>query len=180
MNTQDIESLEAMLDGELDPSAATELRTRIERESDLASLYGGLKEERELRNQTYALLEPSRDKAQRIALAVCSSVRGSSPRKWGLGRVGMFRMVGSVAACVLVGFGVGWLSRGAYQKPVAFSTPVVETYNVNITDTSGKVISVVAFHSADQAQQFAQDLENWQKQQTQLRGGYIVVRSGEF
>lgn len=183
MNTQDIELLESLIDGELDPSLVGELKSRLERESDLAAVYQGLKEERELRKQTFEALAPTAEKADRFAMEVCSMARKSELKRWSQGG-GMLRMIASVAACVLVGFGVGWLSRGVYhpgaQQVVQTPTVQAEPIVVVINDSSGNPISKISFLSSDQAKQFAEDLQNWQEQQSQLRGGYMYVRTASF
>src|SRR5437016_4291425 len=99
----DVELLEAMLDGELPDGQREELRARLEKEPKLAAELEQLQGERKLRAQMFSSLEGGEEAAvERILMTSRMSGRA--------GPTGIrIRYAMAAAACVVVGFLIGWI-----------------------------------------------------------------------
>ncbi len=176
MTENELDNLEAWLDGELGPTESVELQKRLATDPGLSGALSDLRQERELRGAFFAAIEPDESR-NRDFLNRCEGVIARR-RRWELYR-GFARTAGAIAACVLVGFGIGRVGRdGASRSGGALSPSPV--YQVNISDEAGRFIGVQRFDSPEQAREFSEDLYRWQEQQEQIRSGYIVVRSRDF
>jgi hypothetical protein len=115
----DLELLESYLDDELGTAEADALRKRLSSDPQLSAAMDELRSQREMRQQFFAAVEPDEANVQRLMQSVRRNVNreivwAQRSRKLG--------MVGSLAACVLVGFFIG---RASYKMSV--STPAPET-----------------------------------------------------
>src|SRR4051812_33389930 len=109
----DLEVLESYLDDELTPRELEALRQRLSSEPALASAMDELRAEREMRQGFFASCEPDDASVERLVRAVNKSVTQEivwSRRSHSLG------WIGGLAACLLVGFGVGRGFHGASQS----------------------------------------------------------------
>jgi hypothetical protein len=171
----EIDILETWLDGELGPIEASEVQRRLATDPELSAAQADLRRERELRAAHFAAIEPTdaenRDFLDRVEANIARR------RRWTIYHQ-FARTAGAIAACVAIGFGIGWMGRGSGGPSNRGMTPAV--YQVNISDESGRVIGVQHFNSPDQAREFSDDLRRWQEQQDQIRNGYLIVRSGNF
>src|SRR5215218_4836014 len=112
----DLELLESYLDDELAPRELEAFRQRLSSEPALASAMDELRGEREMRQSFFASCEPDDASVERLVRAVNKSVTQEivwSRRSRSLG------WIGGLAACLLVGFGVGRGFHGAAQTNVA-------------------------------------------------------------
>jgi hypothetical protein len=119
----DLEILESYLDDELAPRELEALRQRLSSEPALASAMDELRAEREMRQSYFASCEPDDASVERLVRAVNKSVTQEivwSKRSRSLG------WIGGLAACLLVGFGVGRGFRGATEN-----TNVAQTGSAN-------------------------------------------------
>jgi anti-sigma factor RsiW len=110
----DLELLETYLDDELASPQAEALRQRLSAEPGLADALEQLRFERDARKQYFSALEPADDAVQRLLAGVHRQI--GRERVWTL-RARALRSVSGVAACLLVGFGGGYLFRGASTVP---------------------------------------------------------------
>jgi len=117
----DLELLESYLDDELAPRELEALRQRLSSEPALASAMDELRAEREMRQSFFASCEPDDARVERLLLAVNKSV--TQEIVWS-GRSRSLGWIGGLAACLLVGFGVGRGFRGTVQTNVAQNNPV--------------------------------------------------------
>ena len=176
MTENELDILETWLDGELGPTEGMELQKRLAAESELSAALAGLRQERELREAHFAAIEPTDEQTHDFLDRVEANIARRG--RWML--YGRFaRVVGAIAACMAIGFGVGWIGRGGSGTPANRTSPSA-VYQVSVSDDSGRVLGVQHFNSADQAREFSDDLRRWQDQQEQIRNGYLVVRSGKF
>jgi anti-sigma factor RsiW len=177
VSDSDLSMLELMLDGELPEEAAETLRASMEHDKDLAAAWEALQGERAARLAIWHDDQPSQQRANMVASRVLRKIQHDRTWiRWGL----VARLGGAVAACMVLGFGVGWYGRGV--------RPVVPTqtaqgiqgqsasadYRVELTDDKGRPVAVQPFQSLDQAVQFANDVNQWKTAQRH-NGGTTVV-----
>jgi len=167
----DVELLEAMLDGELTDGQREELRARLEKEPKLAAELEQLREERKLREQMFSSLEGGEEAVvERILITARMSGR-AGPTKIRL------RYAMAAAACVVVGFLIGWIgATGGKSAAKASEAP----YQVQIVDESGQVMAVQRFPSLEKAREFSDDLQQWQIRQERLLNLQVTVHSARF
>ena len=176
MTETELDILETWLDGELGPIETVELQKRLTAEPELSATLAGLRRERDLREAHFAAIEPTDAQTHDFLNRLEANL--IRRRRWVL--YGQFaRATGAIAACMAIGFGVGWIGRGGPGTSVNRISPS-SVYQVSVSDDSGRVLGVQHFNSADQAREFSDDLSRWQEQQEQIRNGYLVVRSGNF
>jgi hypothetical protein len=172
----ELDILETWLDGELGAIETVDLQKRLGTEPELSAALADLRRERELREAHFAAIEPTDDQTQDFLHRVEANI--ARRRRWML--YGRFaRATGAIAACMAIGFGVGWIGRGGSGAPANHPSPS-PTYQVSVSDDSGRILGVQHFNSADQAREFSDDLRRWQDQEEQIRDGYLIVRSGNF
>src|SRR4051794_11132613 len=114
VNETDIELLESYLDDELAPAEIEALRERLSSEPALAAAMDDLRSHRQMRSQFFASLEPSERAVERVVQSVHKSI--NKEIVWAE-RFRTFRAVGSLAACLLVGFIGGYGMRGTRSSP---------------------------------------------------------------
>ena len=182
MNETDMELLEAYLDGELPMSEAGELWTRLSAEPKLSAALDQLRAQRAQRMSIWESHEPSDLEAKVVTGRVESAIR---KHKW-LDRVRMsLAYAVGVAACLGIGFNIGWFERGGINPTEMQAAPMVQPTNANtvaIRDQNGNLLDVPVFTSPEQASQFTRDVNAIQTQppeQQRQSGDNVVPASDE-
>ena len=178
---EDLELLEAHLDGALNAGEAAALRDRLSREAELAAVLENLRTDRAMRQKVWALLEPTDAKLEQFVGRVS---RASTRRSW---LIRPLRIAAAVAACVVLSFFAGWQFRGKQvahalrtAQPILANVDPVVHYQVALTDENGQITAVQDFNSLEKAREFTQDLSLWQDRQRQMRDGAAVVVADRF
>lgn len=176
-DVETINILEEYLDGALDAGRERDLLERLRREPALAVELAELKEARALRGSVFASHEPSQSEVDRFVSSITQKLHAPRPRPL---VIRLFRPIAAAAACVALGFAGGYLMRPASTAVTSVPGAAPDTYQVAITDDTGRVLGVQQFDSIDKARAFAEDLRRWQQWQEQLRNQEVVVRSASF
>jgi hypothetical protein len=189
----DFELLESYLDGELAVSESEGLWRRLAAEPALAAALDELRAQRTGRLALFESLEPTDQAADALCDRIDRSVRRRRNLEW---THQALRYVTAAAACIVVGFGVGWVERGnGLQGGPGQTTPVQQVIASNqnnapggnigavpvaIRDVNGNVIAVPQFDSVQQATQFIDDLKTSQtRAQSRDLGSNVVPVSDE-
>ncbi len=170
-----LEQLEQLADGRLAAPQAQELSARLERDADLAECYQQLRADRQSRRSYWSQLATSAE-AEALAdsiLAACNQEQWhrQATRSWSVGWI-------AAAACLALGFSMGWMGRGTSVMPqVSQSTgaltpaqsPITLVGNravpavgpagpfaVTVSDPAGRIIAVHRFQHPEEARQFIQ------------------------
>ena len=198
----DLELLDAHLDGELPAEQAEELRVRLDVDPSLAAALEALRAERGVRQQAWRSMEPADDAAvDRFADRAIAATRSTSRRERFDFVLTKLKQVAAAAACVAIGFSVGWLGRGGDIGRMGSGTPttVVEgpvadsghrmvmsqpkaggPVEITLTNTAGQVLATQTFDRPEDARQFIEDLDRWQQQQERLRDKQFIYTGGQF
>src|SRR5262245_53586006 len=113
----DLEMMEALLDGELPEEQASALRQRMSTEPALAGVMDRLRSDRQLRAKLWQTLEPTAHDSDALINNVRIAVR--KDELWGR-RVRVLRSVSGIAASLALVFTAGWISRGKlHYGPIA-------------------------------------------------------------
>ena len=196
-----LEILECYVDGELPAGEEDLLRRRLESEPTLASALDALRQERDVRAAVWKSFEPDAKTVQRLVSRVEQAV--DRHNAWAY-RIAKYRIPFAAAACILIGFLVGWVGRGGpapvttgtdvvAQAPPVGAVPVapapggITTVNnrlagpveLPIVDEYGRVVAVQRFKSREDANKFVEDLNNWQRKQEQIKSQNIVPAGAE-
>lgn len=185
-----LEMLESYVDGELPAGDEDALRQRLEQDSALASALEQLRGERELRAAVWQSYEPDAATVARLVAKVDAAVDRHTVWAYRLAR---YRVPFAAAACVLIGFMVGWLGRGSgtnsfmpagggmdggNQTVVSIPAPVNpglanatagNGVELPIYNENNQQVGVQRFKSVEDAARFIEDLTRWQKMQEQIR-----------
>src|SRR4051812_3978762 len=105
-----LELLEAYVDGELPVAEEDAVRRRLESEPALHQVLDGLRGEREVRAAVWRSYEPSDASVRRLVATIERKVDANTIWSHRLSR---WRLPLATAACILVGFGIGWIGRGS-------------------------------------------------------------------
>src|SRR5215813_11351804 len=106
LSDDQIELLECYIDGELPANDEDALRRRLESEPLLASALESLRQERQTRMAVWQGCEPSEASVKRLIAKVGAAVDRHNVWAYRLAR---YRIPFAAAACILIGFTVGWL-----------------------------------------------------------------------
>jgi hypothetical protein len=171
VSDSDFSMLELMLDGELPEEAAETLRASMQHDKDLAAAWESLQTQRAARLTMWHEDQPSQQRANMVASRVMREIRvGQAWNRWGW----VSRLVGTVAACVVLGFALGWYGRGTRSAgPAPMAQDTAADYRVELTDETGRAVAAQTFHSLDKAVEFANDVDQWRT--AQRRGGGSMV-----
>jgi anti-sigma factor RsiW len=170
VHDNDIELLNAYLDGELPVPECEGLWRRLAVEPELTAELDRLRTEHDVRQSVWTSLEPTDQAVAMTAHKIFKAARRNE-------LVSMFNrgmlLVSSIAALVLVGFSLGWMER-SHNTGMAASgngTQALATTGqtglpsdnteVSLRDASGHAFSI-RFDSHDEARQFVDDLETEQ------------------
>jgi anti-sigma factor RsiW len=141
VNENDLELLESYLDDEISAEQQDVLRSRLSSEPELASAMDELRSARDMRGQYFATCEPDEQSVQRLIKSVNKSI--TRDIVWSR-RSRVLRGVGSLAACLLVGFMGGYGIRG-WNRMTSDSNPQkpivgqVVGYNVENSQPPGPI-----------------------------------------
>ena len=192
-----LELLETYLDGELTTSEEDALRQRMSAEPELATALQALRGERETRVAVWKSFEPSAAAVARVVSHVEQAV--DSHNAWAY-RLSRLRVPLAAAACILIGFSVGWLGRGspapdpgtAGNAIIArgdavlpggvtnVANPIQGAVELPIVDEYGRVVAVQRFASPAEAAKFIEDCNSWQQREEKIKdGGNIVPANSE-
>jgi hypothetical protein len=190
VSEQDLELLEAYLDGELSAQEAAEVRMRLAGDLHLSAELETLRAERAVRQSVFETYEPT----ELEAAAVVARVERQVMRRRGWDRLNRgLRWASAAAACIIVGFFVGSLGRDGGGTPVVNDQlpqrPIrinndhqspSQPYFVRITDETGRVVAVQQFATYEQARAFVEDFGKWQQRQKQVRDGKVLMVGDRF
>lgn len=201
VSENELETLDAFLDGELPGDEAAALQRRIDAEPALASALQSLRQERGVRAQSWRAMEPSPASIQRLMSAVEHKLDNYA--NWAQ-RLRNLKRITAAAACIVVGFLVGWMGRGTHTAPVngpavavvhhqpgpvaPLTSPTAPTVTVAsgtpvqvpLVDEYGHVVAVQKFDSADKAREFFDDMRHFEEKQEQMRDGNTVLVADHF
>lgn len=164
MSEQDLELLETYLDGELPDEARQALVRRLESDNTLGAALEALRAERFIRIEAFESLEPDDRRAQQFAWQLTQSLKvGRSPVTADLALTSRFqstmRIVSTVAAAIIIGFGIGWATRGwefgGGGSPAAPAPSTVVDFRVPLTNDRGETIALQDFESPEQVRAYA-------------------------
>ncbi len=110
--------LEAYIDGELPADQEDGLRKQLEADSELAGALEMVRGERTRRENFWRACEPDELTVQRLVMRVEAAVNRHAIWAYRLAR---WRIPSAAAACILIGFMVGWIGRGT--SPVTGGEP---------------------------------------------------------
>jgi anti-sigma factor RsiW len=140
-----LELLEAYIDGELPAVEEDAVRRRLEAEPALLQALDALRGEREVRAGVWRSYEPSDATVRRVVMRIEQKVDSSAI--WAH-RLSRWRVPLATAACILIGFGIGWIGRGSggptTLTPIATGNatgPTVASVPNNPTVTPGGVVT---------------------------------------
>lgn len=178
----DLEQIEALLDGALSPEESTALESRVRAEPAVAAAVAEARRLRADRAEWFRACEGDPVDADLLA----ASIRRAAHVQTSAFRWSRWRQRLALAACLILGVGIGWLGLPSNRPGVApvggasaslSGDRAPRTYQVRLMDASGRLVHIQRFESIEDARQFADDLNRWQDQQG--AGGAVVIH-GEF
>jgi len=170
----DVELLEAMLDHELPAQDCEALQARLAKEPKLAAELEQLQTERNLRAEMFSSLEGGEEAVVEKILATVGPALPDIAHKPAKFRL---RYAMAAAACVVIGFLVGWMGATGRNSNVSANPP---PYQVELRDESGQVMAVQKFSTLEKAREFSNDLQQWQMIQERLLNGPVTKNSDKF
>lgn len=174
LTDEDLELLEAYLDGELSAEESAKLRERVSTSAELAGGLELLRAERANRGQAWRSFEPSMMEVDRLADRLERSI-GQAPAHPVWDRVlSIGRIVTAAAACLVMGIAIGRMNGspalpGGVGGAVAGASSSQQPVDVVLTDDTGRVF-VQRFDSMQAARQFVEDLKRAREQQLRDHG----------
>lgn len=190
VNENDLELLQAYLDGEMPISECEGLWRRLAVEEELTTELDRLRGETATRQVVWSSLEPNDDALTQLQDTILREARRQEARA----RVsGSLRTILTAAACVMIGIGLGWMGHdrwGVLWRGAAVTATQQAGYGggpglglggggkfvVTVRDSSGRVVAAPQFATFDEARQFADDLA---KAQANRGGIHEVVPAGD-
>jgi anti-sigma-K factor RskA len=198
INDDDLLLLETYLDGELSEDEAQAVVRRMNEDAAFSAVFQRLSSERHLRQDCFRVMEREEISASATmssADRVSRSIHQAATRElvWST-RLRVIRQVSALAACLVVGVGVGWIANSSRaplrpQNPssVTDRTNVVPVdydqqpgFKVAITDNQGRVLAEQHFNTLSEAREFSNDIARYQARQRQARNGEIRLIGGGF
>ena len=195
LSDDQIEMLETYLDGELTTGEEDALRQRMNAEPELAKALAALRSERETRLAIWKSCEPDAATVARVVSHVEQQI--DRHNAWAY-RMSRLRVPLAAAACILIGFSVGWLGRGspapvpgtAGDAMIAKNTPPTPgnittvgnqlPVELPIVDEYGRVVARQRFATPEDAARFFEDCNTWQQREETIKdGGAIVPASSQ-
>jgi hypothetical protein len=173
ISDQDIELLETYLDEALDAGEIKPLRDRLLVEPELAAELDELRAQRAMRQAVWLAMEPEPVVADRLtwriqgAMHSQGKVAARESIRWQLPRVGS-----AAAACLVLGFFIGWAGRHGQAitpAPQLGQSPLAVNSNnstrnpdegllVPVTNEAGEVVAWQPFKDSNDAKAFTEDL----------------------
>jgi len=174
MNETDLELLETYLDGELPMSEAEGLWRRLAIERELSAELDRLRASRASRIEIWGSGEPTDLETAIFVNQVKNIIR----KRHGLETVRRALIyVTAAAACIAIGFNIGWVAHVPGPASVAQSASP-DLSAVAIHDTNGNLVGVQRFATPQEASDFARDLNTSPQSQRDL-GQNIVPASDD-
>ena len=178
-NEQDLEQLEAYLDGELSTTEEDALRARMAADPLLAEAMKALRADRDIRMAVWKGYEPNEASVQRVVARVESGVDRNFA--WAH-RLSNLRRVSAAAACIVFGILVGRVGNqgavmpnqpvghvgGGGGSPTFVSSPGLEFPIVN---ERGQRVGTQRFQSVRERNEFLEEMTRVRRAQEQLRNG---------
>jgi anti-sigma factor RsiW len=181
MTENDLERLEAYLDDALKPAEVESLRARLAADPRLVSALDQLRAERSMRQAYFAAIEPTEHEIDNLSARIHASLLR---RRRFTALLRSAAAVAAAAACFLAGILVHatLFKPQSQQGPTAtpISNPAVrsvEMYEVTLRDDSGKPVAVQRFDTLEKAQDFANDLHQWQRRASRLTSSQFIRRA---
>jgi anti-sigma factor RsiW len=192
----ELETLDAFIDGELSAGEVETLRRRLEAEPELAAELEAMRADRTMRTALWASYAPTEAQVGRLIDRVDHAIDRQTVWSYRLSRI---RVGSAAAACILLGLLIGRVTFGTRGTalPISGATAAVPSAGVTtvnnqlplanpnppvqfrIVDGNGQPITNQPFNSVEEAKQFLEDLNQWQKQQEQIKSGGGQVPSTE-
>jgi hypothetical protein len=202
---EQLEQLEAYMDGELPSEQEGDLLRRLAAEPELAAAMATLRAEREARGAIWQSYEPSDAAVQRLVHKVEQAV--DRHYVWA-NRFARWRIPSAAAACIVFGFLFGWVGRSNSYQPgipggatlvaensttapqpmqAPFATPGLTTVNnqrthlvpapvdLPIVNEYGQRVGVQRFNSIEEAGAFVEDLSRYQRTQEKVINGNVTL-----
>ena len=177
-DTNDLDLLEAHLDGELSPAEAEGLGRRLADEPPLAAELQRLRAERAVRRAALASFEPGEREAETLADNIVAAA--GRAERWNRTAV-LARRATAAAAVIAIAFAGGWMARGrTAPQTVVPARPVsdgddhpfassgggdMRSFPVVVVDETGNV-AVQNFDNPAKAREYANDVRRARKQPT--------------
>ena len=201
VSEQDLEQLEAYVDGELSTTEEDALRARLAAEPILAEAMRRVRADRDIRMAVWKACEPSEASVARLITKVDAAVDRNT--NWSY-KLRALRRVSAAAACIVLGVLIGRAgndgstmmpdsrvaqvgSGGGGGNPGGGNvrggpTMVSHPIEFPIVDEQGRPVAVQRFQTLREAQEFLEELNRFHRMQEQLRngGGQILVPSERF
>ncbi|MEA2710452.1 MAG: hypothetical protein QOF78_3053 [Phycisphaerales bacterium] len=191
VSEQDLEQLEAYVDGELSTTEEDALRARLSAEQILGEAMRRVRADRDIRMAVWKGYEPSEATVQRLAARVDAAVDRNT--NWSY-RLSNLKRLSAAAACIVLGVLIGRVgNQGAVmpsgtiaQVPVGRGVPgptmVSNPIEFPIVNEQGQSVGVQRFQSLREAQDFVDELNRFHRMQEQIRngGGQIFVPIERF
>jgi anti-sigma factor RsiW len=175
----DLEMLEAYLDGALSPAETDAINARLRGGGALNDALEELRRQRETRVEAFTRFEPTETETDAVATAILAKARPVVVGR--IGRGWRYAIAATAAAaCVLIGILIGRAGNTGPAKPSNPDIVAREIYEVALRDQTGKIIAVQQFNSVEEAQQFASDLVKWQQNGNRLASGHFVLTADRF
>jgi hypothetical protein len=198
VSEQDLEQLEAYVDGELSTTEEDALRARLQAEPILAEAMKRVRADREIRMAVWRSFEPNEAAVQRLVARVDAAVDRNT--NWSY-KLSTLRRVSAAAACIVLGVLIGRVGNqntGMPGVPVGHlaggggnttggngrGATFVNNNPIEfpIVNEQGQPVGVQRFQTQREAQDFFEELNRFHRLQEQIRngGGQILVPSERF
>ena len=200
VSEQDLEQLEAYVDGELSTTDEDALRARLAAEPVLAEAMRRVRADRDIRMAVWKACEPNEASVARLIAKVDAAVDRNT--NWSY-KLSTLRRVSAAAACIVLGVLIGRAghdagtpdgrmsqvasgggnggnggNNGTVRGPTMVSNPI----EFPIVNEQGQPVGVQRFQSMREAQDFIEELNRFHRMQEQIRngGGQILIPSERF
>ena len=192
VSEQDVEQLEAYVDGELTTTEEDALRARMSGEPMLAEAMKRVRADRDIRMAVWKSFEPSEASVQRLIARVDVAVEQQT--NWSY-KLSNFRRYAAAAACIVLGVLIGragnqgavlpsgpYATVGQPQGVAGGPTMVSNPIEFPIVNEQGQPVGVQQFQSFQEARQFLDEINRMHRLREQIRSGngQIVIPSERF
>jgi hypothetical protein len=195
VSEQDLEQLEAYVDGEMSTGEEDALRARMQAEPMLAEAMRRVRADRDIRMAVWKGYEPDEAAVARLVAKVDASVDRTTNWAYTLRNL---KRVSAAAACIVLGVLIGrvgnqdsmtpsggaitTVSNGGGGAGRGMQTNVSNPIEFPIVNERGQAVGVQRFQSMREAQEFLDELNRFHRMQEQIRngGGQILVPSERF
>ncbi len=198
----DLELLEAHLDGELPPTEEESLGERLNAEPGLAAALKGLRLDRELRHRAWQSMEPKRSAVEAFSRAASRQIQAAAGEQFWQRTSGRLRGIAAAAACLLIGFSLGRIVNSGVLNPQSSPGPTVagsgsnpiaatggrqsdrpddgDAFEVLVTDDRGLQIGVHRFPTRQSATEFVNHVNQYQRRNQRVHDAQVIPVADEF